>query len=117
MPLPHASLIRQTGSTGPKRPGEKAPAKVAREVTLEKFLREAAKRSNSTHVRAALELLGIIAKAGMQVADVANANGARRKARDFFFTLEMSALHCTPRPRAFPPPTNCSCSPSCISVG
>jgi fructose-1,6-bisphosphatase I len=46
------------------------PGTVTREMTLEKFLREAAKRSNSTPVRASLELLGIIAKAGMQVADV-----------------------------------------------
>ena len=70
MPLPQASPIRKVGATVPKRPGEKAPARNAREMTLPKFLRVAAQHSKSTHVRAALELLGIIAKAGMQVADV-----------------------------------------------
>lgn len=70
MPLSQASPIRQAGATVPKRPAGKAPAKIAREMTLERFLREAARRSNSTHARASLELLGIIAKAGIQVADV-----------------------------------------------
>jgi len=70
MSLPQASPIRPSGSTVPKRPGEKAPATIAREMTLEKFLRAAAQCSNNTHMRAALELLGIIAKAGTQVADV-----------------------------------------------
>lgn len=70
MPLPQATRIRPASATVPKRLAEKAPAKIAREMTLENFLRETAKRSNSTHVRASLGLLGIMAKAGMQVADV-----------------------------------------------
>ena len=70
MALPQASPIRPAGATVPKRPAEKTPATIAREMTLENFLREAARRSNSTHVRAAVELLGIIAKAGMRVAEV-----------------------------------------------
>ncbi len=70
MALPQASPIRPAGATVLKRPAEKTPATIAREMTLENFLREAARRSNSTHVRAAVELLGIIAKAGMRVAEV-----------------------------------------------
>ncbi|MFZ3218211.1 MAG: class 1 fructose-bisphosphatase [Candidatus Acidiferrales bacterium] len=39
-------------------------------MTLRKFLQEAAKRSGNKHTRAALELVGMIAKAGVQVAEV-----------------------------------------------
>ena len=48
---------------------EKPLAKIAREMTLEKFLCEAAKHSKSKHLLAAQELLGTVAKASIQVAE------------------------------------------------
>jgi fructose-1,6-bisphosphatase I len=73
MSLPNASPIRRADasiSAGPSRSVEKPQAKIMRDMTLEKFLHEAAKRSNGEHLAAALELLGMIAEAGIQVADV-----------------------------------------------
>jgi fructose-1,6-bisphosphatase I len=49
---------------------EKPPAKIARDIPLERFLCEAAKRSSGKHLAATLELLAMIAKAGIQVADI-----------------------------------------------
>src|SRR5271163_3048653 len=70
MSLPNASPIRRADAALPARSVEKPAAKIARDMTLEKFLREAAKRGDNKHLAAALELLGMIAKAGIQVADV-----------------------------------------------
>jgi len=73
MSLPNASPIHRADASiaaGPARSVEKPPAKIAGETTLEKFLHEAAKRSNSKHLAAALELVGMLAKAGIQVADI-----------------------------------------------
>jgi fructose-1,6-bisphosphatase I len=70
MSLPNASPIRRADTALPSRSVEKSPAKIAREMTLEKFLREAAKRRDDAHFRAALQLLGMIAKASRQIADV-----------------------------------------------
>src|SRR5579863_3617472 len=70
MSLPNASPIRHADAAPPARSVEKPPTKIARDMTFERFLREAAKRSNSQHLAAALELLGLIANAGVQVADV-----------------------------------------------
>jgi fructose-1,6-bisphosphatase I len=70
MPLPRASAIRGTGGALPARPAEKAPVKLAREMSLEDFLRDAATRASSMPAMAALDLLGTIAKAGIQVANV-----------------------------------------------
>lgn len=70
MPLPQTSPVLQAGATVSKPPGRKPPAKPAPEMTLEGFLREAAKCNSNTHMRAALGLLAMIAKAGVHVADV-----------------------------------------------
>jgi fructose-1,6-bisphosphatase I len=70
MSLPNASAIRRVDSALPARSVEKPPATAAREMTLEKFLHEAATRNKSKHLAATLELLGLLAKAGIQVADV-----------------------------------------------
>jgi fructose-1,6-bisphosphatase I len=70
MSLPGASPIRPADAALPARSVEKPPAKIARDIPLERFLCEAAKRSNGRHLAATLELLAMIAKAGIQVADI-----------------------------------------------
>jgi fructose-1,6-bisphosphatase I len=70
MSLPNASPIRRAGAALPARSVEISPARIARDMTLERFLRAAAKHSDSKLLAAALELLGMIAKAGIQVADI-----------------------------------------------
>lgn len=70
MSLPNASPTRRADAAQPARSVEISPARIARDMTLEKFLRAAAKHSDSKHLAAALELLGMIAKAGIQVADI-----------------------------------------------
>jgi fructose-1,6-bisphosphatase I len=70
MSPPNASPIRRADSALPARSVEKSSAKSLRDVTLERFLCEAATRNRSKHLAAALELLGLLAKAGKQVADV-----------------------------------------------
>src|SRR5580700_2965438 len=70
MSLPGASPIRPADAALPARSVEKPPAKIARDIPLERFLCEAAKRSSGKHLAATLELLAMIAKAGIQVADI-----------------------------------------------
>src|SRR5271170_3827850 len=70
MSLPNASPIRRAHAAHPARSVEISPARIARDMTLEKFLRAAAKHSDSKYLAAALELLAMIAKAGIQVADI-----------------------------------------------
>jgi fructose-1,6-bisphosphatase I len=70
MSLPNASPIARADAERPARAVEKSHAKNARDMTLAKFLRATAKRSDCKHLAATLELLGMIAQAGIEVADV-----------------------------------------------
>jgi fructose-1,6-bisphosphatase len=70
MSLPNTSPLRRADTALPPRSVEMPSAKIAGEMTLEKFLREAAKRRVGKHLLAALESVGLIAKAGIRIAEV-----------------------------------------------